>query len=126
VTGVRFYKAATNTGTHVGSLWSESGTLLASVTFENESPSGWQVASFSTPVAVTAGTTYVVGYFAPKGHYSATSEGLTSAIENGPLQALANTTSPNGVYSYGSASSFPSNTYNAGNYWVDVLFQPSS
>ena len=25
ITGVRFYKAATNTGTHVGSLWSASG-----------------------------------------------------------------------------------------------------
>ena len=126
VTGVRFYKAAANTGPHVGSLWSESGTLLASITFENESPSGWQATSFSAPVAVTAGTTYVVGYFAPKGHYSATADGLGSAIENGPLQALANTSSPNGVYGYGSASSFPSNSYNAGNYWVDVMFQPSS
>ena len=27
VTGIRFYKASTNTGTHVGSLWSSTGTL---------------------------------------------------------------------------------------------------
>src|SRR6185503_15680425 len=32
VTGVRFYKGAHNTGTHVGRLWSSSGQLLASVT----------------------------------------------------------------------------------------------
>src|SRR5690242_4908034 len=27
VTGVRFYKASTNTGTHIGNLWSSSGQL---------------------------------------------------------------------------------------------------
>ena len=30
VTGVRFYKYATNTGTHIGSLWSTTGTRLGS------------------------------------------------------------------------------------------------
>ena len=29
VTGVRFYKATANTGTHVGNLWTANGTLLA-------------------------------------------------------------------------------------------------
>ena len=28
-TGIRFYKAAANTGTHIGSLWTDGGTLLA-------------------------------------------------------------------------------------------------
>ena len=42
VTGVRFYKAAANTGTHIGSLWSATGTQLASATFTNETASGWQ------------------------------------------------------------------------------------
>ena len=49
-TGVRFYKGATNTGTHVGNLWSAAGALLASVTFANETASGWQQALFATPV----------------------------------------------------------------------------
>ena len=31
ITGIRFYKGSTNTGTHVGSLWTSTGTLLASV-----------------------------------------------------------------------------------------------
>ena len=59
VTGIRFYKASTNTGTHIGSLWTSAGTLLASATFTSETASGWQQVSFSTPVAIAANTTYV-------------------------------------------------------------------
>src|SRR6476620_6482265 len=71
VAGMRFYKAAANTGTHTGSLWTSSGSLLATGTFTNETASGWQSMVFSSPVAVTADTTYVASYFAPNGHYSA-------------------------------------------------------
>ena len=39
---VRFYKAAANTGSHTGSLWSATGTQLATVTFSGETASGWQ------------------------------------------------------------------------------------
>ena len=72
VRGIRFYKASTNTGTHIGSLWTAGGTRLAQVTFSDETGSGWQSATFSDPVSVTAGTTYVASYFAPNGHYSVT------------------------------------------------------
>ena len=54
VTGIRFYKGSQNTGTHVGHLWSSSGTLLATVTFTNETASGWQQATFSAPVSFMA------------------------------------------------------------------------
>ncbi|HEX7698082.1 MAG TPA: DUF4082 domain-containing protein, partial [Candidatus Acidoferrum sp.] len=54
ITGIRFYKSAANTGTHVGNLWSSSGALLASATFTGESASGWQQVNFSNPVAITA------------------------------------------------------------------------
>ena len=33
ISGVRFFKATTNTGEHIGSLWSSDGTLLAQATF---------------------------------------------------------------------------------------------
>ena len=124
VTGIRFYKAAANTGAHVGSLWSATGTLLASATFSNETATGWQYVTFTNPVSVTAGTTYVAGYFAPKGRYSVDASGLSSAVNNPPLHAIANSTSPNGVYAYNATSTFPSNTFNATNYWVDVLYGP--
>jgi hypothetical protein len=121
ITGVRFYKSGANVGTHVGSLWSASGTRLAQATFTNESASGWQSVTFATPVNVTAGTTYVASYFAPSGHYSATG-GFSAGVDNPPLHAVPNATSTNGVYAYGSSSSFPSNSFNATNYWVDVMY----
>ncbi len=126
VTGIRFYKATTNTGTHIGSLWSASGTLLASATFSGESASGWQQVNFSTPVAITANTTYIAAYFDPKGHYSDTTRGFaTAGVSNPPLAALANSASPNGVGVYTTTSTFPNSSYEATNYWVDVDFEPN-
>jgi hypothetical protein len=127
ITGIRFYKAAANTGTHVVGLWDASGNLLAQATASNESASGWQEADFSSPVAITAGMTYVAGYFAPNGHYSVSPAQFASAgVDNPPLHAVANSVSPNGLYSYSSASTFPSNSYNSSNYSVDVMFAPGS
>ncbi|MGZ6869489.1 MAG: DUF4082 domain-containing protein, partial [Frankiaceae bacterium] len=124
VTGVRFYKAAANTGTHVGSLWSSTGTKLASATFTGETASGWQQVTFATPVSVAANTTYVVSYHTNTGHYSDDTNFFASAgVDNAPLHALADgVDGANGVYSYGSSSVFPTNGYQASNYWVDVVF----
>jgi hypothetical protein len=124
ITGVRFYKSAANTGTHTGTLWSATGTKLATGTFTNESTQGWQQLNFTTPVAVTAGTTYVASYYDPNGHYAVTSGGFNSAVTNGPLTALASGTNGNGVYLY-SQDAFPSASYNASNYWVDVVYTPA-
>lgn len=118
-TGIRFYKGAGNTGTHVGSLWSATGTRLATVTFNNETSSGWQTATLPTPVALTAGTSYVVSYLAPNGHYSYTSNYFASAKTNGPLTARATN---NGLYAYGASGGFPQNSWGASNYFVDVVF----
>ena len=124
VSGIRFYKASTNTGTHIGSLWTASGQLLAQATFTNESASGWQTVTFANPVALTPNTTYVAGYFAPKGHYAATEgyfypqpsptpDGL-STVDSPPLHALRNAgANVNGLYAYGSTSSFPTSTFDA-------------
>jgi hypothetical protein len=118
VVGVRFYKGAGNGGVHIGSLWSSTGTRLATATFTSESASGWQTVYFSPVVPVTAGTTYVASYFAPLGRYSANSGYFNSALTNGPLTAPAGN---NGVYSYG-GDSFPSGSWGNTNYWVDPLF----
>jgi hypothetical protein len=122
IRGIRFYKSAANTGTHIGSLWTASGTLLAQATFSNETASGWQQVLFQTPVAITAGVTYVASYLAPNGHYSVTANGLGSGANAPPLYALANSTTANGLYTYGGAPVMPTNTYNATNYWVDAVF----
>jgi N,N-dimethylformamidase beta subunit-like protein/uncharacterized protein DUF4082/fibronectin type III domain protein/Big-like domain-containing protein len=124
IRGIRFYKSAANKGSHVVSLWSGTGALLAQATATGETASGWQEVAFASPVPIAAKTTYIAGYLAPKGHYSATGQGLAGATNSPPLQAVATGTSPNGVYAYSSSSTFPTNTYNATNYWVDVLFTP--
>ena len=103
ITGVRFYKVSDNAGTHTGSLWSSNGTLLATGTFSNESTQGWEELDFSTPVQVTAGTTYVASYHTKSAHYAYTPKGLTSAVTNGPLTAQAN----GGVYAYGTLDCLP-------------------
>ena len=124
ITGIRFYKSSANTGTHVGSLWSSTGTLLATATFTNETASGWQQVNFSTRVAITANTVYVASYHTNVGHYADDHNYFaTSGVVNAPLHALADGVSgSNGVYNYGSTSAFPSNSYMASNYWVDVVF----
>jgi hypothetical protein len=128
VTGIRFYKGSTNTGTHTGSLWTSTGTLLARATFTNETASGWQQVSFATPVTIAANTTYVASYFAPAGHYALNGAYFASSgADNGPLHALASgVDGSNGVYAYSSTSAFPTQSFNTSNYWVDVVFSAAA
>jgi len=125
ITGIRFYKASANTGTHVAHLWTSTGTLLASATFTGETASGWQQVNFPTPVAISANTVYVASYHVTAGHYSLdTNYFATSGVDNGPLHALASGVSGgNGVYVYGTSTVFPSLSWSAANYWVDVVFK---
>ncbi|WP_018612191.1 DUF4082 domain-containing protein [Segetibacter koreensis] len=127
ITGIRFYKGTNNTGTHTGTLWTSGGTKLASATFTNETATGWQQVHFSTPVSISANTTYVASYFSNSGRYAST-EGFfaKSGVTNGPLTALqAGVSGANGVYKLG-ATGFPSSSYNSSNYWVDVLFKSAT
>jgi hypothetical protein len=128
ITGIRFYKAAANTGTHVGNLWTTNGVNLASATFSGETASGWQQVNFPTPVAIASNTVYVASYHCTIGHYSEDDSYFASAgVDNPPLHALANGVSGgDGVYAYGSTSLFPSLSYNSANYWVDVAFSAAA
>jgi hypothetical protein len=125
VTGVRFYKGAANTGTHSGTLWSRTGTMLATATFTDETASGWQQVSFSSPVAIMADTVYVVSYHTNVGQYAYTHNTFASAgVDSRPLHALrAGDDGANGVFRYGTTA-FPTSSYNSSNYWVDVVFVP--
>ena len=116
--GVKYYKGDGDTGTHVGSLWTSDGTLLASATFTNETSTGWQSVLFSEPVSITAGTTFVASYHS-NGHYAYTSNYFTTAHTDGLLTAFA---VDNGVFTYSDGNAFPTTSFNATNYWVDVLF----
>ncbi|MDQ1475116.1 MAG: large repetitive protein, partial [Actinomycetota bacterium] len=135
IRSVRFYKAVTNTGTHTADLWNSAGQLLGTATFTGESASGWQQANFASPVAIAANTTYVASYFAPSGHYSEAGgyfygppaqPDFLAPVDSRPLHALHSTPgAPNGLYKYSGSPTFPTNTFNAENYWVDVVYSPS-
>ena len=128
IRGIRFYKASTNTGTHVGNLWSSTGTLLASAVLTEESASGWQQVEFATPVTINANTVYVASYHTNTGHYSFDANYFASSgADNPPLHALASAGSgDNGVFRYGANSAFPTQTWKDSNYWVDIVFQPQA
>lgn len=126
ITGLAYFRSAQDAGTHVGSLWTASGQLLAQATFINETAGGWQTVSFTQPINVTAGTTYVASYHS-NGFYSATANYFTTDHTSGALTAPASSVSGgNGVYAYGTGSLFPTASYNATNYWVDVLYKQGS
>jgi Domain of unknown function (DUF4082) len=102
VSAIRFYKGSQNTGTHAVSLWSSSGTKLATASSTNETASGWQTVTLSTPVSIIAGKTYVASYHTA-GHYSDNLNYFTAAYSNGVLHAPVGA----GVYKYGTTSAFP-------------------
>lgn len=120
IIGIRFYKGVTNIGLHTGNIWTEDGELLGTITFANETPDGWQEAFFATPIPITANTIYVASYHTPSGNYAFDENYFVSPLDNPPLHASVD----NGVYQYGDGGVFPSSTWNASNYWVDVVMVP--
>ena len=121
ISAIRYYKAPSETGTHTGRIWSSTGTLLASVTFTNETASGWQQQTLATPLNIQANTTYVVSVNSNT-YYAFTSNGLGTTLTNGDLSAVAD--GSNGVYDF-TPGSFPAQSYQNSNYFRDVVFAPT-
>ena len=124
ITHIRFYACAEESGTHLAGLWDdETGELLTSEIYEWEiiaGSTGWLYYELSTPVAVKAGKTYIVGVTnGPDAHFSWSGNHFVSTMENGNLityetggRWLDLVTYPLGV---------PSST-TASNYFRDVVF----
>jgi hypothetical protein len=114
----------------VGSLWSSSGELLASATFNNETTSGWQQVNFSHPVPITANTAYVASYHSSSGYLSIDNGYFMNlGVDNPPLHAAPDGSGganggggPNGLYVFADVPTFPTNAYNSSNFYVDVVF----
>ena len=124
ITGIRFYKGAGNTG-HARRPPLDAARARCSP--RRPSPArrrpGWQQVDFATPVAITANTTYVVSYYAPAGGYAVNGGYFDDdrRRQRPAARAVQHGVGRNGVYVYG-GSGFPTNTFNATNYWVDVVF----
>jgi hypothetical protein len=120
ISAIRFWKASKETGTHVGHIWSASGQLLASVAFSNESSSGWQQQSLATSLKVNASTVYVVTVNTGNTFYVDTKYGFSAKVLNHDLSSVVGN---NGVY--GPAGRFPTSSWEASNYFRDVVFSPN-
>lgn len=127
ISGVRFYKSAANTGQHTGTLWDSAGNALASTVFTGESASGWQQAVFAEPVAVTAGSGYVVSYSTQAGHYSTAPEYWSAHGSNAAPLLVAGGfgAPPAGVFNT-TPGRFPADSYRNTNYFVDAVFETTS
>ncbi len=117
LTAIRFYKDAHETGTHIGRLWSSSGSLITQVTFQGETTSGWQQQALPTSVTLQPGQTYVISV-GVNSTFVDTASGLQNKITNGPLSSVAD--AANGVFAL-AAGSFPNQTYHSSNYFVDAV-----
>ena len=120
ITAIRYWKAPSETGTHVGRIWTSTGSVLASVSFAAETSSGWQQQALSTPLNIQANTTYVVSVNV-NSYFSDTQNVLASSVVNGDLSTVAD--GNNGVY--GSPNSLPTNSYQNSNYFRDIVFVPN-
>src|SRR5437867_2376948 len=128
IKAIRFYKHPDNTGTHIGYLWSSTGTQLGSATFTNETATGWQEVALSPAVPITANTTYVASYYAPNSHWPHNLDYFQFFGVDSPPLHVAGGSGNNGVYAYGSAGLFPNNSPldHPTNYMVDVVFEGTS
>ncbi|WP_454717222.1 N,N-dimethylformamidase beta subunit family domain-containing protein [Caulobacter segnis] len=132
VTALRYFRAESDAGDtdqRQGHLWSPSGALLATASFDaGPGQSGWQVAPLVSPVTIQANLTYTASYKTAD-NYLATAGYFTNAVSD-PFGMLTAPSSAevdgNGVYAYGGALTFPDQSFGAGNYWVDVVFAPPS
>ncbi len=125
ITALRFFKVVENSGVHIANLWATNGTPLATATFSNETPSGWQQIAFPSPVSIAAGVSYIASYHTTTGRFAHTGNFFnTMGRDAPPLHAArAATGSENGIFKNG-PSAFPSENSFGQNYWVDVVFEP--
>jgi hypothetical protein len=129
VSGIRFYRGAASSGGYTVRLYSAGGTVLGQATLPQDTCTlpCWEEADFASPIPIAANTTYIAAYYTPVGQYAETNFGLTNGVVNGPLIASASSqVGGNGVYRYASSIRFPKYTYEATNYYVDIVFTPTA
>jgi uncharacterized repeat protein (TIGR01451 family) len=119
LTRIRFYKDPQETGSHVGRIWDEDGAELAQATFSDETVSGWQEATLSSPLLLSPGETYVASVGINEKFVMSHGQ-LSTVHSSGPLRSLAD--GHNGVYAPG-LGVFPTETFAESNYHVDVVVE---
>jgi len=124
ITGIQFYKGTGNTGTHVGHLWTSTGTLLATATLRQRDHHRLAVGQLLQPRGHRRQHNLCRVLLRPGGALRLQLRLLRlRGRHHSPLTALANgVDGGNGLYAGGNVGVFPNQTYNSNNYWVDVTF----
>ena len=128
ITGIRFYKGAANTGTHVGHLWTR-----------DRHAAGQRHLHQRDRHRLAAGQLRDAGRDHRQHHLRRLllrperplrrQRGLLRADRRRPppLHALEDgVDGGNGLYGYGPSGTFPTGVYRTENYWVDVVFDTDS
>src|SRR5674476_990522 len=90
ITGIRFYLPTTSTSTYTVTLWSSSGTKLATASGSPTSATaGWRTVNLTTPVRIAANTTYVASVRALTAQYSWTASVFRTSYTNATLSVPA-------------------------------------
>ncbi len=113
---IQVYRSQTLSSGTIATLWSPTGSPLSTATFPASGQTGLQTVDLDSPVLLEPGENYVVSYSAPQGRQPQDQRQFTRAVSNGVLRAAPEA----GVYS-GRLGNFPTRTYRASNYHVDVV-----
>jgi hypothetical protein len=113
VTAVRYYATAATQAERVGSLWAADGQRLGTVRFPAVPAPGWVEARLAQPLALTAGTEYVVSYTTTVDGEHAETAAPAVSRSAGPLTSVGAVTGPSGNY--------PSVVAGSKDFWLDVV-----
>jgi hypothetical protein len=145
VVAIRFWGPTPNTGTYTVELWqvdtddspagSGTGTLLASATraAADVTAGTWNAVPI-TPQAVTTGVAYKAAVHCTSGRFVRTASVFDGAeIVSGRITAIESGSDPvgigaldNGTYVDGAAGTYPNDSFEDSDYFVDLRFQPST
>ncbi|MEA5502765.1 DUF4082 domain-containing protein [Halotia wernerae UHCC 0503] len=149
VSAVRFYRSVPIDSGYAVHVWKASTSQLigTGVAIEGQGPTpGWQTVIVYPPAPIKAGEIYIASYYASEGSYVAETDFWTNtSVENGPLHILRqgvydsngiylrqctqvtdSNCERNSVYKYGLSGGFPTESYKASNYWIDVIFKTNT
>jgi len=115
--GFRFWKIATDTGTHTAYLYRFSdGVQVATAPFAGETASGWQSVSLGTPYALANGESYRLAILHPTQYTALAPPGFANDLVIGPY-----TISKVAWYRYGTTPGFPNTAWSFANSYADVI-----
>jgi hypothetical protein len=116
IVGFRFWRGTGESGTNVGRLWTNGGTLLRSASFPNSGRAGWDTVTFASNQPRLAANTYFRVSVNTNAYQAKTFGSSAFSITNGPLTG--------DLSYYGQPTGSMPTTGSYSLFFVDVIFIP--